>query len=790
MSGWVDDVRQGVRSSLRRPRELALPVATLAAVVALAVCLFSVVQGVLLRGLPFRGGDRFVLVATGPTEIDGTPLTDVRALRERIASGSSAFESLATSFALNAFVSIGERGTIGTTCGYVSADLFEFLGVEAARGRALAPSDARPEAPAVAVVSHGFWQSHLGGDEEVIGRSLLVNRLQVTVVGVMPAGFGFPYRQDLWVVDRPGALEFSAGVTSVVARLSPGSTVEQAAAELAVLVEGLEASQPRERERGVWIQPYIEAVVDEGPRRALALLLAAVLGLAVVACANVANLRLASAQGRRAELGIRAALGADRRRLVGKLSSESAVIVLGGGVLGLLLGSLLTAAAGRALLEGSLLRGFWMDVRVDGAVLTFAAVLCLTCFVLAGLLPAWLASREALTVDLRGAGARSQSLSTVFVAVQVGLCFALMVCAGAVGRTVADLLASELAYEGDGLLTTRVSLYQNRSLDDEGRRATFDAVLQQLRAHPEVAAATLASGAPWGWAPSVEAQSVGSNEAFDVALQSVGDRYFETLALPTLLGRAFVEADHVSGGVAVVSSSLARRFGSPEAALGQRIELEDRGEFEIVGVTPNLGPERSSSGAVSSERLFVPNLRRGSSVLLLLRARGGEATLRQAVDEEIAGLDPLAAVHAPSSFRQDRSVSSWSQRRLAQLLTLFGAVALLLAAAGLFSVVDLATRSRRREFGVRMAIGADASSVYRLVLAQAARPVAFGLALGVGLLVLATSRLEHFLEGASLWQPSILLGAGGLAVLVALAATAAPARSAARVDPAVTLKAE
>jgi putative ABC transport system permease protein len=799
MRALARDLTSAMRGVARRPRATLLPAAILAVAFALSATVFSVIQGVLLRGLPVRDGDRFLIVSTEERPFAGTPSSDVEALRAASREEGSAFDGVATTVALN-FMLTGEgRGTVSRTGAYVSADLFEVLGVEPLLGRAIVPADADPAAPAVSVLGHAFWQSYFGGDPGVLGQRLVVNRTPTTIVGVMPPGFGFPYRQELWTVHRQADMAWDADTAAVFSRLARGASLAQARSELELLAARLDTDDPRSRPRTASVTPFVEAVVDPATRRALGLLLVAVGGVLAVACANAANLRLASALARRRELAVRAALGAGRGRLATLLVAETAWISLLGVLAGLALAWLLVEETGRALLQGSMLRGFWMDVRLDGAVLAVSAAIAAGAVLLVGVVPAWLATGRGAIEDLR-AGARVQrTASRAFVALQVGLCFALVVGAGSLGRNAVGLLRVEPGFDADHLLSAQVSLFQDAEADGEKRAVFYRELVRRLEARPEIERAALGSGSPWGWAPPAGF----ARDEDDAAAESlpvvpalwVRPGYLETVGLPILAGRSIEATDlDAPERTAVVSASFAHRWlGGVGEAVGRRLTLDEgerRPAVTVVGVAADVGMARLQEDPTADERLYLgmrPD--RGGSALLV-RARGDDQAALAALDEELEALDPLAATYNASSFARDRATSSWEQRRLAQLLLVFGVAALLLSAGGLYSVVDLDSRRRTRELGLRLALGAAPRQVRGLVMREGVVQVAGGLAFGLVALMLLAPALRRFLVRSTVWDPWMV--ALGLAVLgvTALLAMAGPARRAARLDPAETLRAE
>jgi len=577
MIGLLEELGATSRVLLRRPRTLVLPVAILATGIGLSVATFSVIQGVLLRGLPVEGSDRLVMVSTGTGPDRSSRLSDIELLRKASEAGEGAFEKVAASVAVNSVVTGVEGPSFGRSGAYVSGDLFPLLGVEPLLGRIIGPSDAEPDAPRISLLSYRFWQSSFGGDPDVIGTELVVNRAPTTIVGVMPPGFGFPVREDFWTVLQPEATELRIAMAHAIARLAGGRTLSDARSEVAQIARSLDESDPIYRARSHSVTPYAVASVAPATRRALGVLLVAAIAVLLVACVNVANLRLASAAARSQELAVRGALGAGRSRLVAMMVAESIVVAVLAAATGLGIAWILVEEAGRALLQGSLLRGYWIDIRLDAAVVAAALVLALGSTLLAGVLPALVAiarggPAEALRPGIRGVGVSTRA----FVVFQIGLCFALTVAAGALTRSAQALLHSDPGLDGEHLVTSWITLFQDRGLEPEDRARFYEELVRRLEARPEVARAAVGESPPWGRAAIVES-TVGGPERLEapgdhplVRVLRIGPRFVATAGLRLLSGREPTREELRSRDQpALVSASFARRrFGSLGQAIG------------------------------------------------------------------------------------------------------------------------------------------------------------------------------------------------------------------------------
>ena len=803
------DLAYATRGARRAPGFSLVVLLTLALCIGATTAMFSVVQGVLLRPLPFPDAARVVRlwpanrgadVARG--ELSALELEDwARELRGFTAVGG--FRVLGN----GPVFGDGAEPTYARTA-YVSAGFFPALGTAAALGRTLAPGEHRVGANHAVVVSHGFWQRQLGGDPRAVGRAIRLDGEPFTVVGVMPRAFAFPSPEvALWA---PSSLlgESSVGAgrvarwLEVVARLRPGVTPAAGRAEVGALLTRLAATYP-ESNAG-WTTATVEDVRDSivGPvRRGLLVVFGAVALVLLAVCANVANLLLVRGTARGRELALRAALGAGRGRLVRLLLTESLLLALGGGVLGVL--AAWWAVHALVALSGSFLPRA-ADVRLDAGVLAFALGTALLTSVLVGL---WPALRMSLTTrmapalrdsgrgSIGGSGTANRARAAL-VAGEVALAVVLVVGAGLMLRSFRHLTTVDPGFQPDRALLVRFTIPMRGTpsrLVEERRR-----VIARVRAVPGVVAAGATKNAPFtdivvGEAlpfsvPGQPAPPAGEEPR--VLLQPASPGYLRALGVPLLTGQdiAPTSGDSVSGPVAIISRRMAERFWPGRAAVGETFVLGGR-PFRVIGVAGDVRSARLDS--LAGFTAYVPDAtmpRTGMS--LVVRTAGDPARLVGPVRAAVREALPGQAFEEVVPLSAKLSGAAATPRFFTVLVTLFGALALGLAAVGLYGVVAFVGRQREREMAVRVALGASPARVLRLMLRQGMTPVAAGLAAGLVAALGLTRVLRALLFEVSATDPLTFAAVALLLGAVALAASYLPSRRAARVHPAVTLRAE
>jgi putative ABC transport system permease protein len=806
---WTRDVGHAVRS-LRRRRGFALGVMLLVGLgVGTVTAVFSVVDAVLLRALPYPEAER--LVYFGHPAHSGPKLRDWRERLDTVEGVAGAWVEPVALTGVGAPVRVREAR--------VTDGLFELFGASAAQGRLLAPGDFVP-AGRVAVLGHELWQSQFGGDPDIVGRSIAIEGEPHDVVGVIDRRFRPPEaltgdRVDLWVpldLAAPMFAQRNIHVLQVAGRLAPAVGVDAARAEVDALTAALAAEFPESearRDGSVPEQPLssLHEATTGGVGRTLYLLLAAVSAMLLIACANVAALALARANGRERELSLRSALGASRRQVGSLLLAESLLLALLGGVLGVALAALALRAF-RLFAPSDIPR--FGEVAIDWRVVVFALALSVLTGLLFGVVPALRSARAHLAASLReqgsGPGRRKQRLRAALVVMQVALALALSVGSGLLFHSFLRLRAVELGF--DPARVTRVALQLGRLQEGEAgeqrRRQFADALLERISALPGVDSAALGWSLPFDfvggsrccWRTGLaDAARPPENErdAEAAMIHPVSSDYFRVLGVPLLEGRGLEDADGDQESLAVVlGRELAERLFPDGGAVGATV-VDGRGSLRlrVVGVVADFRTwgldQEIESGAFVSYRSFGG---RAPLLSLAVRSELPLETLSESLRRAIWDLDPDLPIESITELEQRIAGSIAVPRFYSTLLLVFAALALGLAAAGIYGSLLYAVGQRVREMGVRLALGAARGDVVRLVVAQGFAQVAIGIALGLGLVIAGGRLLEGTLFGITSSDPWSLAAASAVLSGVALLACWLPARRAAATDPVKTLRAE
>jgi putative ABC transport system permease protein len=777
------------------------------AVLALGVgantAIFSVVNAVLLRPLPYPGAERVVA-------LDGVnPSKGIRQ-SNMSAPDFEDWKAQARSFeAMSLYAEGGSNLTGGTepervTAAWVGADFFRVIGVGAASGRALLPEDDRPGGSQVVVLSHGLWQRRFGSDPAAVGRTVELGGRNWEIVGVMPHDFDFPRRAQLW-----GPLQLDVAeeprdnrAYSVVGRLREGVTLEAAQAELDAISARLAASyEVTNAGWGVDLDPLKEELVGS-LKATLFVLLAGVGLLLLIACANVANLLLARASGRRREVALRLALGAGRARIARQMLTESVMLGLAGGALGAALSVWLTELL-VALAPADTPR--LAEASADWRVLLFAAGASVLTGVAFGVAPALQASRYGLNESLkeggRGvAGGRSRVRSALVVA-EVALSLLLLAGAGLLVKSFARLQAVDPGFDPEGAVTMRVSLPGARYKEPARKAEFYAALTERLKSLPGVEAAGATISLPLGGS----SLSVGRGfirdgrpetpeEADNASYATVTPDYFRAMRIPLRAGRVFDERDNMeSAMVVVVNESFARKAFAGEDPLGKRIRIwrDEKFPREVVGVVGDTRPQRLDGPAAL--QMYVPHRQDATwgGLSLVLRARGADAdSLVRAARAEVRALDRELPVYDVKALSKVVADSTAYRRVTMFLMAGFACAALLLAGVGLYGVVSYAAAQRTHEIGIRLALGARGRDILGLVVRQGMLLTLAGLGVGLGCAFALTRLMSSLLYGVSAADPFVYAAVSLLLAAVALLACLVPARRATKVDPMVALRYE
>lgn len=797
----MQDLRLAFRLLARQPLTSSLAMVALAMGIGLTTTMFSILNGAVLRGLPFERADRLQHIApfdTVANDDDEAPQWVYASWR----STQQSFEDLSGFFVANANV-VGPDGTPERYRGaWITPNTFGLLRARPALGRDFTDADGAEGAPPVTIISDRVWRDRFDGRADVLGQTLRVNGKAATVVAVMPPGFAFPMTQDVWLalaVQPVRQTPDTAQTLEVIGRLRDGRTRAEATAEFAALHHALLADQPAVQQvTTVEIKPYVEEFIGSDTVRLLSTMFAAVLLVLVIACVNVTNLILARAADRTRDLAVRTALGASRGEVIRQTLLEVGVLALGGA-----LGGTLIAWAGTTLFMQGIADTnppFWIDVRVDRTALVFVGGMALVATLVAGLVPAWRTSRADAAPLLGDEGRGTTSLrigklSRGLVAAEIALSFALLVVSAFTIQSVRNIQAFDPGIATRDVFTARVSLPASDYADDAGVRRFTDAMRERLAALPGVSAAAVSTGVP----PDLPTETVaidGATYARErdyprARVAMVTPEFFAVVRLGLRSGRVFDGRDTAdSVPVAMVSESFARTH-FPQGAIGRRVRVVEGDTVrwrEVVGIMPDI--HAVSLGPSSSDGLYVPLTQAPSRfVAVLLRVAGDPLALTAAVRRAVADLDRNLPVYNVSTVQKAMDDDTWGWRVFGTLFTVFGAAALFLAVVGLYGVMAFTVSKRTSEIGVRIALGAEPRDVMRLVLAQGAWQIGGGVGVGLGLAVALGRAMQSFFFGVGLSDPRFYAVVALLLLVTGLAAAFVPARRAARVDPSEALRA-
>ncbi|MDQ3120224.1 MAG: ABC transporter permease [Verrucomicrobiota bacterium] len=819
----IADIRYGLRQLLKNPGFTIVAVLTLALGIGANTAIFSVVNALLLKPLPFPAADE--LVAFG--------MTNTRHSEVHIHLGSLSYPDFFDFREQNRtlanlaiyrdrqFAITGEAGATSLRGLKSSAEFFDVLGVKPIIGRNFARSDEEAGGGAGGfkiILSQDFWQKHFGGDQNVIGRTIELDRRQFTIIGVLPAGFQFPiqadpiefyvtFAEDAATADgsKPQTEQRGSHSLEAVARLKSGVTIAQAQSDLGTIAANLEKQFPDSNtDFGVAFKLLREELIGD-VRTALYVLFGAVLCVLLIANANVANLLLARASVRGKEMALRAALGASRLRIVRQLLTESVLLSGLGGVGGLLLAQWGTEALIRTVPQNI---PRISTIELDGVVLVFTLLISLATGVIFGLVPAWQASRVDLNTSLKsgsrsgGGGERKGRLRNGLVIAEVALALVLLICAGLLIQSFARLGKVQPGLQTERLLTARVQLPDLAYPKNENVIAFFEQFLPRVRALPGVESASAIVPLPLSGSNMVTTFDDAEHPLPDgqrpgAPIRIIGTEYFRTMGIPPRQGRVFDGSDRFeTAPVVILNERFAQKFFPGQNALGKRImpgfAADDTGEKmrEIVGVVGNV--KHLASKNEDSPEMYVPQTQIPFSIMLLVirTSVSDPAALTSAVRKELAKMDSSIPLTSIRVFDEYITRSLARPRFNALLLSIFATVALLLTAIGIYGVMAYSVTQRTNEIGIRIALGAAKASIFRLIVGQAMLLVAISLAIGLAGAFAATRLLSSLLFGVGTWDPATFGAIVLLISAVSFLATWLPARRAANVDPIIALRSE
>lgn len=814
MNTLWQDVRYSLRMLAKNPGFAAVAVLALALGIGVNTVIFSYVNAVMYRILTFPQPDRVAFVwsanrASGggiENPVSAPDFTDWRAQ-------ARSFEGLnAITYSSRTLSGAGEPEVIGSL--HVTTNFFQDLGIRPAFGRAFLPEESQPGANRVVVLSHGFWQRRFGSDPGVIGQTITLDGERYTMIGIMPADFKFVFGSDLWepLVLETRPMDRNRRFLTVFGRLNPGVTTEQAEAEMENIA-GRIAQQFPETSAG-WsahVMTAAEVLLRRDGRMAMALLTGVVFAVLLIACANIASLQLTRAAVRQKEIAIRLALGASRFRLVRQLLTENLLLALGGGGCGLLL-----AMWGMSLVQARYVgvMPFLSEAVIDWRVLGYTMLLAFASALIFGLWPALRASQPDLHESLKeggrsGAGSRRTSRArNALVVAEISLALMLLVVAGLLIRTIIAFQMIEPGFDPENLLTMNVSLPEREYSTDPQTRQFFERILSQLASQPGVRSVGGVSRLPLAGSSRNPRRSItiegkpamaANDQPWTIDL-TVTPGYFDAIGIPLLTGRQLSAQDTAdSPRVAIISQTMARKYWADGDPLGKRFRFESSAttpsaSFEWITIAGVVGDVRNDDADEPPlPQVYLPHAQnplREMSLLVRTAGAGDPLGFISVVRTAIREIDTNLPVYDVATMERLLYDDLAGVRILVELMTAFAALALVLAAVGIYGVMSHNVAQRINEIGIRMALGARGSDVLKLIIGQGVKLVIAGVVIGVAGALALSRVMASLIYGVSATDPLTFIAISLLLVSVALLACYIPARRATKVDPMVALRYE
>jgi putative ABC transport system permease protein len=805
MNAFWQDLRYGLRVLAKHPGFTFIAVLTLALGIGANTAIFSVVNALLLRPLPFDNLDRIVAVFEKTSE---APRNE--------AAAANYFDWRDQN---QVFEHIGMYRWWGTNLtgvdmpervqGFlITANFFDVLGARPALGRGFTPEEEQPGQDRVVILNHGFWQRRFGGDPGIIGRPVSLDGVIRTVVGIMPPDYNYPPGGELLapLALTPQQKQSRRNHTYLaVARLKPGVSIEQARTEMDAIAGRLEQQYPQTNTGwGAAVFPLLDHTVRLY-HQALLVLLCAVGFVLLIACANLANLMLARATGREKEIAIRAALGARRQRIIRQLLTESVVLAVIGGAVGTLL-ALWGVEMLKSAMPGEIVRFIpgWMKINIDSQALAFTFALSVLTGLAFGLMPALAASRPDLNATLKeggksSAGFHRRRLRSALAVAEIAISLVLLVGAGLMVKSFLRLITTDPGFNPERVLTMELLLQRARYGEEALRADFFRRLLQRVEALPGVETAGVVSHLPLGGSNASAGFLIEGRpepppgQGLDGRYRVCSPRYFEALGIRLLRGRSFTEQDREGAmPVVIVNETLARRHWPNEDAVGNRIRFSGDPArnpwMTIVGVIRDV--KHTLDSEVKPE-YYLPHAQDAwGSMSLVVRAKSEPTALAPAIRNEVLAMDKDQPVFMIRTMEQVRVQSVLVQRFAAVALGIFATMALILAMIGIYGVMSYAVAQRTHELGVRLVLGARPGDVLRLVLGQGLKLTLAGVVIGLIAAFALTRLISRLLFDVSATDPLTFIAITALLTIVALLSCWIPARRATRVDPMVALRYE
>ncbi len=832
LDSFRQDVRVGLRMLFKEKSFCFLATLVLALGIGGATTQFTVVNAIVLRGFSFPHPEQLVSVglidpkATAQNNNFGNGQIPAAQDYEDLKAAQKSFSMMA-GYLSGSTINISYKNNPQRyTGGYVTEDFFKIVGVSPVLGRDFTAEDNKPGAEKTVILGDEIWRRDFNADPNIIGQGVRVNGKAATIVGVMPAGFKFPFSEELWTplynefpVTPRGDLRLGANnnAPAVIGRLKPDVTLDQVNAEFVGLARHLAEDNPKTNQNftSASVQPLLNAFTGVQLRQTVWAMLVAVILVLLIACVNVMNMQFGRAALRAKELAIRGALGATRWRLVRQMLTESLVVAVFGTVAGIVLANWSVDMLARAVSAAPFPPPYWWHFTIDGRVLAFTLIITLVATIASGLVPAFLSAR-ANAAEIMKEGGRGNSnrlvnvITRILVVGQIALTAALLIAATLQIKSIRNQTKLDYGYDENAVYAARMALMEGAYPTQDARSEFFRKTLRSLRGGSQFDSVSLTSRFRMTFSASGQYEVDGKSYLTDrdrptTNFEYISDNYFTTLGLKILEGRDFTLDDSDSKQpLAIVNASFARKYWGNQSPLGHQVRIFNPGRPEpwrtIVGVVPDTLMQGPFDQQTDNAGFYMPLL--GSNLpnqfcTILVRPRSGERaeTLGPGLSRAVAQLDPDLPIYFPGTPAAFHREILSGNRLIATLFTIFGVVAFILSAVGLYGVMSFSVNQRTQEFGIRMALGADAARIFRMVMTQGAWQLAIGLVLGAGgiallLGVVAAAALKNILFKVNALDPTIYFAVAGLLTLVAAVSCFVPARRATRVDPMVALRYE
>ncbi len=829
---FLQDVRIGLRVLFKEKSFCFLAVLVLALGIGGATTQFTVVNATVLRGFSFPHPEQLMSVglidpqASAPNNNFGIGNIPTAQDYEDLRAAQQSFAQMAGYLSGSTINVTYKNNPQRYTGAYITEDLFKIIGVSPIMGRDFTADDNKPGAEKVAILSHEIWKRDFNGDPNIVGQSVRINSKAATIIGVMPPNFKFPFSEELWVslynefppVPR-GQLVIGANnaAPAVMGRLKPGVSIDQVNAEFVGLARRLAQDNPKTNSTltSASVQPLLKAMTGPQTRQQAWGMLAAVILVLLIACVNVMNMQFGRAALRAKEMAIRGALGATRWRIVRQMLTESFIVATFGAVAGVMLAYWAIDMLIRATNSLPFPPPYWIEYKIDGPVLFFTVAITLVATIVSGLVPALVSSKGSAAEIMKEGGRGNSSrlvnvITRVLVVGQIALTATLLIAATLQIKSIRNQITLNYGYDESAVYTARMALMEGAYPTQDARRGFFLRAVRALRANPQFESAAMSDRFRMTFAGQGQYEVDGQNYTTDRDrprgnFESVSDNYFATLGLKILEGRDFtIDDTDAKQPVAIVNTSFARKYYGNESPIGRRIRIYNPGEPQpwrtIVGVVPDTLMQGPFDQQTETGGFYMPLLGAEPATqfcTIIVRPRPGQRadTLGSALSRAVAELDSNLPTYFAGTPAQFHNEILGGNRIIATLFGIFGAVAFVLSAVGLYGVMSFSVTQRTQEFGIRMALGADAARIFRMVMTQGAWQLGIGLILGAGgaallLGVLAATALQNILFKVNTLDPIIYFAVAGMLALVAAASCFVPARRATQVDPMVALRYE